>query len=103
MALGFPAYHTRRIPTAFADPRVAVRRALGSLGWTIRSECSDAILAATSVNLSSWGERIHIQFGSSGELVMTSKCSLPTQCIDWGKNKRNVRRFIEALQHQGQP
>jgi len=28
---------------------------------------------------------------------LRSECALPTQVIDWGKNRQNVERIVEAL------
>ena len=98
MTFGFPAYHTAQMPSFTArDPHEAVRRAIAALGWTVRDDAPDLITATASVNLSSWGETVSVEFPPGGGLTITSRCSLPTQCFDWGKNKRNVRRLIEAL------
>ena len=51
-----------------------------------------------SWNFFSYGEKISITFGQGGEVKAHSECILPTQFIDWGKNKRNILRFFEALE-----
>jgi hypothetical protein len=52
------------------------------------------------MNLMSWGETVEawISHGPQGAVVrLRSKCALPTQVIDWGKNRKNVERIVEAL------
>ena len=55
--------------------------------------------AKTNINLSSWGEIITVIFNKDKTITINSKCSLPTQFIDWGQNKRNVNLFVEALKN----
>ena len=47
-----------------------------------------------SVSFTSWGEDIVVRLtaihDAATEVILHSECSLPTQIIDWGKNKENV-------------
>lgn len=100
MAFGFPAYHTERYSAdagKSADLRFAVRETLNELSWPLREEASDQIIASTSVNIRSWGEKVLIRFLPDNSISVTSKCALPTQCFDWGKNNANVGRFMAAI------
>lgn len=102
MTFGFPAYHTSEhpiLPDEAGAERDAVRAALQSLSWTFRSENDGEILASTGLNMKSWGERISIRF-QGGAIVVTSRCAMPAQCVDWGRNKSNVERFIGALRQR---
>lgn len=102
MAFGFPAYHTERYSAGTgksADLRVAVRATLNALSWSIREEASDRVVASTSVNIRSWGEKVLISFLPDNSISVTSKCALPTQCLDWGKNKANVGRFMAEIRN----
>ena len=104
MSFGFPAYFTQLYTHDSDAPeglRPAVRAALGRLKWHVREEHENQLVASTSVSLQSWGERILLNFLPDGSLSVTSKCSLPTQCFDWGKNKANVHKFIEQLGRHG--
>ena len=38
--------------------------------------------------------RVFIKFLPDNSVSVTSKCALPTQCFDWGKNKANVIKFL---------
>lgn len=51
---------------------------------------------STGTNFFSWGEKIIILF--QDEIVsVRSKCKLPTQILDWGKNKKNVKNIINVI------
>src|SRR5262245_32506076 len=104
MAFGFPAYHeeTIRLPRpltqqllvdACAMARFAVMGPAkeGPLGleWRLSSDMS----------LASWGEKIVVIATGPDTAFVRSQCALPTQCIDWGRNRKNVRRLIEALEN----
>ena len=55
----------------------------------------------SSINLSSWGENIDITVlyinENSSQVIIKSECALPTQLIDWGKNKSNVEKIYNHL------
>jgi hypothetical protein len=103
MAFGFPAYHTEHYSAgadASADLRVAIRAAIKALSWTIKQEVSDQIIASTNFNLRSSWEKVSISFLPDNSISITSKCSWPTQCFDWGKNKANVEKFMAEIKKQ---
>ena len=97
MAFGFPAYYTERYSpdtTRSADLVAAVKQSLAALSWSVREESHDQIVASTSMNFRSWGKKVLISFLPDKSISITRKCSLPTQCFDWGKNKANLKRFM---------
>ena len=96
MAFGFPAYHTENytLNDGPSNLRASVKSALNAVSWSIRKESPDTIVASTSLSLRSWGERVIITFLSDESITVTSKCTLPIQCFDWGKNKANIKKFI---------
>lgn len=53
------------------------------------------------VSFSSWGEKITISLTPQGvgatRIDITSECGMPTQVVDWGKNKRNVCNIFEYI------
>ena len=105
MAFGFPAYHTERYSAAVGNPadlRTAVRATLNALSWSVIEERSDQIVAGTSMNMRSWGEKVLVNFLPDSAISVTSKCALVTQCFDWGKNKANVNRFMAEIGNQVQ-
>ena len=70
---------------------------MNALSWSIREEASNQIIASTSVSKKSWGEKVLISFLQDNTISVTSKCALPTQCFDWGKNKANVGKFMAEI------
>ena len=52
------------------------------------------------VSFSSWGEKITVTLIDMMNYVRVdiySECSLPTQIIDWGKNRENVHNVIRYI------
>lgn len=100
MAFGFPAKHTEEFKPAAGDAASAlsaVKKAFAALGWKVKSESATQLTGSASINLMSWGERINVDVAASGALTITSKCAFPLQCVDYGKNKRNVQQLTSNL------
>ena len=99
MAFGFPAYHTETYSGVASrlSCAPAAKRAFAALSWPIRGETSDTVVASRGVNMWSWGETVSIHFGSDNSCSVTSKCAVPFQCCDWGRNRRNVEEFARTL------
>jgi len=56
--------------------------------------------ARTNFTMSSWGENITIEINIANNSVTSefiSICAFPFQIFDWGKNKRNYKRFYKEL------
>lgn len=53
------------------------------------------------ISFTSWGENITVILTPVGmeqtSVLIRSECALPTQIIDWGKNKKNVEKLIQYL------
>jgi hypothetical protein len=76
--------------------------ALNVIGGTIKSEdqATGKIEGTTSLSFVSWGENILIEVSEAdaGALIrITSSSRLPTTLFDYGKNSRNVRRFLDSV------
>lgn len=100
MSFGFPAYYTARhasINKQGVNLRSAVLDAVKALGWQVRDEQENEITAFARMSLWSWGELVQFTFPADGSMSVTSKCSWPLQCVDWGKNKANVRKLLAQL------
>lgn len=76
-----------------------IKDALEACRFKIKSidENAGTIRAITRLSLWSWTEKIDIKVGDMGSVMVKSECSLPSQFIDWGKNKRNVNTFFKML------
>lgn len=61
---------------------------------------SKRLYAQAKFSMSSFSEFIEVYYNeqnSSIHVRFKSICALPTQIYDWGKNKRNYKKFIEEL------
>ena len=64
-------------------------------------ESNQTFYSESSITIWSWGEDIVVRFEEKGGETLvwfTSSCKLATQFIDWGKNKKNAKKFFTALQ-----
>jgi hypothetical protein len=100
MTFGFPAYHAaaQRVDRPRRDVLRAARAALHDLGWRWMDSDRGVFMAAVGVNFWSCGEQVTVVVADDGEVLVRSQCNLPTQCFDWGKNRRNVNRFLDAIE-----
>ena len=100
MAFGFPAQYTGRYTPRNNDPAVlheAVREAFRSLAWPYANETNGRIVAFIGYSVISWGEEVVVGVQPDNSLLITSKCILPVQFFDYGKNKANVLTFIAQI------
>ena len=77
-------------------PRAKIKEAFREFGWRIVRDQPDSMMARTKFSWRSWGEVVSLQFRDGGAEVK-SECSLPSQAVDYGKNRINVRSLVEAL------
>ena len=99
MSFGFPAYHEETITlNKSKDDFVQdLKSGFKKLNWSIKNESDSEINASNKINFLSWGEKIIIKFLDSNRVSITSKCVLPTQRFDWGKNGKNVNSLLSLL------
>jgi hypothetical protein len=99
MAFGFPASYTYCVSTEGVNVPLqkVVKRAIDSLDWTIDSMSEGIITASVGFNIWSYGERIVVDYFAGDRVSVTSSCIRFTQFFDWGKNKQNVNRLLEAM------
>jgi hypothetical protein len=99
MTFGFPAHHGEVID--IEDDRVTARKAIcqafDELEW--RYELIDVDNYRSWVRFSgeSWEKKFEVSLLDDGMMKIVSTCRLPTQCLDFGKNRRNVERFLETF------
>jgi hypothetical protein len=97
MSFGFPSYYSKKYPIKNnSDLKPIIIECLELLSWKIKSITPNEIIAKSDINFWTWGETIEIQIGNSF-IELTSRCSFPMQCFDWGKNKINVLKLIEKF------
>jgi hypothetical protein len=100
MAFGLPAHITRTYFTGVREAdalKDASIRAVGHLGWDLKVQDDAKLIATHRIKPGTWGETIRIGFIGDGELRITSRCTFPLQCMDWGQNERNVEAFLVEL------
>ena len=94
MSFAFPAFHEARLPGAFDAE--AVETAMRLLGWGSIRRDGSSVACKVALNLWSFGETVAVTVAPD-HVLLRSACVMPTQCIDWGKNRRNVEALRAAL------
>ena len=56
------------------------------------------MMGKSGMSLFSWGENMSITIEDNGNVTIKSECVLPTQIIDWGRNKKVVRKIFSVLE-----
>lgn len=95
MAFGFPPNYTEEYYLKNLDKEhflIFVIEAAAQLHWTINFIHPTGLVAHTKFSWSSWSEEVTIKIDQ--EIVtIKSECS-GSQFIDWGKNKKNIKRLL---------
>lgn len=100
MSFGFPAHYSMDHHPGISDPSLlndAALRAIAALGWDLKKQDEQKLIATCGIDIWSWGEEVRIGFLEGGTLRIISKCIFPLQCIDHGQNKKNVEDFLITL------
>ena len=101
MTFGFPAYHesARKFDMRSSVLAAAVENTLRDLGWQFTRGAAGThfdVRSGWSI-WSYWGEKIRIDIGPGGNMLVRSECASPLQCFDYGRNRKNVERFFDRL------
>lgn len=99
MTIGLPAYHTEdyTIETNCDDINLAIITTLKKLQWKYVEASKNKLVASVKISFESFGEKVTIQIIAPDSISITSKCRHPIQWLDFGRNKRNVDKFILRL------
>lgn len=65
--------------------------------WERDRSAGDSLTVVIPINDCTWGEKIEIRFVGPSTLYIRSRCILPLQLYDWGKNRLNVHRIASAI------
>ena len=79
---------TRVCFTVLRECRFAVKQSDAARGW---------IRARAPMTFLSWGENITITVRMNGNIEIISETRVPTQIVDWGKNRANVNELFSKL------
>lgn len=77
--------------------KIPVNKIIDSLKWEIDEGNDEKVKAFTGPSFKSFGEVIEINFMEGNKIFIKSSSFIKSTILDWGKNKRNVERFINKL------
>src|SRR3954466_9572393 len=99
MTFGFPAHHTEvaEIDVERAVACEAICQAFDELGWHYQLIDVDTYHALVKMSGQSWGEEFEVSLTDPGHIKVVSTCRLITQCLDFGKNRRNAEQFLATF------
>jgi hypothetical protein len=101
--IGFPPSATGelRFPELRPDEIIRVsERILDDLGWHITLVDDEGIEVRTGTGIWFFGDRMTVDVSRGGVVTVHSRCIWPTQIIDFGRNDRNVERFLDRLERK---
>lgn len=96
-------FTTEKKITEKKDIAPLIARALKEGKFTHIHQAGNMFYAHASTSMSSWSEIIKVSYKlkPDGNVIeFTSKCAVPIQIFDWGKNRRNAKRFFAHLEKQ---
>ena len=99
MAFGLPAHYETEIEVTVSHSvvRDAIERTFELFCWNYSADESRSLfIARVPGGLVSWGEEFVVSLADEPVMRITSTCKL-WQMFDWGKNRKNVDRFIELF------
>src|SRR5688572_10742650 len=96
-----PARHEWTFQARYPHLDALVPAAFEQLGWLLRETSEGRWHARVRTNLASWaGESVTVAVAGT-TVYVESVSAMPTAVIDWGKNRRNTRRFAAMLHELG--
>ena len=99
MSIGFPAHYSASIKNKSNYSIEELIKILKKTTFIIQYNSDENIFLKAQLNAWSWGESIKITLNrnTDNSINISSKCAFPLQCVDWGKNKKNVNMIVELL------
>ena len=99
MSIGFPAHYSASIKNKLNYSIEELIKILKKTTFIIQYNSDKNIFLKAQLNGWSWGESIKITLNRETDnlINISSKCAFPLQCVDWGKNKKNVNMIVELL------
>ena len=104
---GYPLAATHTQLALLLQDRCFAARMNWSLHESYPTPTGSCYVFFSNISMTSWSEKITVTLTSSGPndtyVHILSKCVLPTQLVDWGKNKKNVEAvsayILENMEH----
>jgi rhomboid protease GluP len=101
MAAGFTPKHIEEFPLNDLSNEeflvIAIETA-HKIGWEVSFASKNGLIAYTNNGMFSWNAEITIKIEDSYAVLKSS--SLGNEMMDWGKNRKNINKFILAFQEQ---
>jgi hypothetical protein len=99
MSFGFPAYHeaSEKFDITTTELNRIIKEVFVEFGWKLRLDSFTVLEASIPINWATWGQTITVFLSKEGMTSVKSENVFPTQCIDWGNNRRDVTRFISRV------
>lgn len=101
MAIGFTPKYEVQInieDISKEDFLIIVVETCKKLEWSINYISNNGLIAYTKFSMSSWSEEITVKI-SDDIANIKSECT-GNQFVDWGKNKKNIEKFISTFDEQ---
>lgn len=101
MAIGFTPKYEEQInleDISKEDFLIIAIETCKKLEWSINYISNNGLIAYTKFSMSSWSEEITVKI-SDDIADIKSECT-GNQFIDWGKNKKNIEKFISTFNEQ---
>ncbi|WP_062062657.1 hypothetical protein [Aquimarina longa] len=98
MIFGFPPKYVKNITVpGLSDKQlfIIVIETIEELKWNVDSLFKTECVAITKFSWRSWSEEVTISI-NNGSIRLKSAC-IESQLIDFGKNKKNVTRFVSTF------
>ena len=103
MAIGFSPKYVEEYDLGDEDSNYFLVLALEAalkLNWDVGFITEGGFVAYTKFSMASWGEEITVSISGKSAKIK-SECT-GTQLLDWGKNKKNVKKLLLTIQEQKQ-
>jgi hypothetical protein len=103
MATGFPAQASGEARFPEHDREDIIRlseRILDDLGWHFNYVHDDRISVRTATGIWFFGDQLTVDVSKGGTVRVHSRCIWPTQIFDFGRNDKNVERFLDRLERK---
>lgn len=97
MKITFPARYCANYRLVANESVEIVEATLRKLKWKHSLTADNKFLVQIPFNVWSFGEKMTVEVQNE-EISICSECLFPFQGFDWGKNKRNVKIFLDNLE-----
>ncbi|MBF6607187.1 MAG: hypothetical protein ITG00_00430 [Flavobacterium sp.] len=94
-------YQISKVYSKPNDVAATINRSLKDAKFTHIQDSGNVLFARANATMSSWSEIIRVNYfveKNKLHVDFISRCAVPVQIFDWGKNRRNAKRFFARLE-----